>query len=71
MNVCILGSGLTSLTLAKSLINQGILVDIHRERWSTGTYTERDAFIVGILIHKEKVDIGIDIGVVHNDMDGF
>ena len=28
MNVCILGSGLTSLTLAKSLINQGILVDI-------------------------------------------
>ena len=28
MKVCILGSGLTSLTLAKTLINQGIYVDI-------------------------------------------
>ena len=28
MNVCILGNGLTSLTLAKSLINKGICVDI-------------------------------------------
>ena len=28
MNVCILGSGLTGLTLAKSLVNQGISVDI-------------------------------------------
>ena len=28
MNVCILGRGLTSLTLAKSLINKGICVDI-------------------------------------------
>ena len=28
MKVCILGSGLTSLTLAKTLINQGIFVDI-------------------------------------------
>ena len=28
MNVCILGRGLTSLTLAKTLVNQGICVDI-------------------------------------------
>ena len=28
MKVCILGNGLTSLTLAKTLINQGIFVDI-------------------------------------------
>ena len=28
MNVCILGNGLTSLTLAKSLVNIGINVDI-------------------------------------------
>ena len=28
MKVCILGSGLTSLTLAKTLVNQGIYVDI-------------------------------------------
>jgi len=28
MNVCVLGSGLTSLTLAKTLVNQGISVDI-------------------------------------------
>ena len=28
MNVCILGSGLTSLTLAKTLVNLGICVDI-------------------------------------------
>ena len=28
MKVCILGNGLTSLTLAKALVNQGIYVDI-------------------------------------------
>ena len=28
MNVCILGNGLTSLTLAKTLVNKGINVDI-------------------------------------------
>ena len=28
MKVCILGDGLTSLTLAKGLVNQGIYVDI-------------------------------------------
>ena len=28
MKVCILGNGLTSLTLAKTLVNQGIYVDI-------------------------------------------
>ena len=28
MNICILGNGLTSLTLAKSLVNKGICVDI-------------------------------------------
>ena len=28
MNVCIIGRGLTSLTLAKCLVNKGIYVDI-------------------------------------------
>ena len=28
MSVCILGNGLTSLTLAKSLVNKGVSVDI-------------------------------------------
>ena len=28
MKVCILGDGLTSLTLAKALVNKGIVVDI-------------------------------------------
>ena len=32
MNVCILGDGLTSLTLAKTLVNQGIFVDIYSEK---------------------------------------
>ena len=28
MSICILGNGLTSLTLAKSLVNKGVSVDI-------------------------------------------
>ena len=28
MNVCVLGNGLTGLTLAKTLVNQGISVDV-------------------------------------------
>ena len=28
MKICIIGNGLTSLTLAKTLVNQGIYVDI-------------------------------------------
>ena len=32
MRVCILGGGLTSLTLAKALVNQKIYVDIHVEK---------------------------------------
>ena len=28
MKVCVIGSGLTSLTLAKTLVNQGIYVDV-------------------------------------------
>ena len=32
MNVCIIGNNLTSLTLAKTLINQGILVDIFSKK---------------------------------------
>ena len=32
MNVCILGDGLTSLSLAKTLVNQGIYVDIFSDR---------------------------------------
>ena len=32
---------------------------------------ERNACMLLILIHREMVDKGIDIDVVHNDMDGF
>ena len=32
MRVCIIGAGLTSLTLAKALVNQKIYVDIHIEK---------------------------------------
>ena len=32
MKVCILGSGLTSFTLAKALINMGVYVDIFQEQ---------------------------------------
>ncbi len=32
MNLCILGSGLTSLTLAKTLVNQGIQVDLFQSK---------------------------------------
>ena len=34
MRVCIIGAGLTSLTLAKALVNQKIYVDIHVEKKS-------------------------------------
>ena len=32
MRVCIIGAGLTSLTLAKALVNQKIYVDVHTEK---------------------------------------
>ena len=32
MRVCILGSNLTALTLAKALVNQNIYVDILRDK---------------------------------------
>ena len=32
MKVCILGDGLTSLSLAKTLVNQGIFVDIYSDK---------------------------------------
>ena len=35
MNVCVLGSGLTALTLAKALVNQGISVDIYSSKSNT------------------------------------
>ena len=35
MNVCVLGSGLTGLTLAKALVNQGICVDIYSSKNKT------------------------------------
>ena len=41
MNVCILGNGLTSLTLAKSLVNKGINVEIISNRKKNKTYYDR------------------------------
>ena len=32
MRICIIGSGLTSLSLAKALVNQNIYVDILRDK---------------------------------------
>ena len=32
MRVCILGAGLTSLTLAKALVNQNIYVDLYSQK---------------------------------------
>ena len=41
MNVCILGNGLTSLTLAKSLVNKGIYVDIISNNKKDKTNSDR------------------------------
>ena len=41
MNVCILGNGLTSLTLAKSLVNKGINVEIISNMKKKKTYYDR------------------------------
>ena len=41
MNVCILGNGLTSLTLAKSLVNKGINVEIISNKKKKKTYYDR------------------------------
>ena len=41
MNVCILGNGLTSLTLAKSLVNKGVNVEIISNRKKNKTYYDR------------------------------
>ena len=45
MRVCILGSGLSSLTLAKSLVNQKIYVDV---LYSKKTYPENKSRTIGI-----------------------
>ena len=37
MKICIIGNGLTSLTLAKTLVNQGIYVDIY---YKNNEYTQ-------------------------------
>ena len=41
MNVCILGNGLTSLTLARSLVNKGINVEIISNKKKKKTYYDR------------------------------
>ena len=41
MNICILGNGLTSLTLAKSLVNKGIKVDIYSKKIENETNHSR------------------------------
>ena len=46
MNVSILGNGLTSLTLAKMLVNQGIKVDIFlgKKTWQTKNVTKNNKY---------------------------
>ena len=60
MNVCILGNGLTSLTLAKSLINKGICVDIISNKKKDKTNLDRTIGISKInldFFNKEILDI--------------
>ena len=51
MKVCILGSGITSLTLAKSLVNQGLYVDIF---YNKKLNTESNTRTIGI--SKSNID---------------
>ena len=60
MNVCILGNGLTSLTLAKSLVNKGICVDIISNKKKDKTNFNRTIGISKInldFFNKEILDI--------------
>ena len=60
MNVCILGNGLTSLTLAKSLVNKGICVDIISNKKKYKTNLDRTIGISKInldFFNKEILDI--------------
>ena len=60
MNVCILGNGLTSLTLAKSLVNKGIYVDIISNNKKDKTNSDRTIGISKInldFFNKEILDI--------------
>ena len=60
MNVCILGNGLTSLTLAKSLVNKGICVDIISNKKKDKTNFDRTIGISKVnldFFNKEILDI--------------
>ena len=60
MNVCILGNGLTSLTLAKSLVNKGISVDIISSKKKDKTNFDRTIGISKVnldFFNKEILDI--------------
>ena len=60
MNVCILGNGLTSLTLAKSLVNKGISVDIISNKKKDKTNFDRTIGISKVnldFFNKEILDI--------------
>ena len=60
MNVCILGNGLTSLTLAKSLVNTGINVDIISNEKKTKINYDRTIGISKVnleFFNKEILDI--------------
>lgn len=54
-------------------INVKVYLQIYQERDGVQAHIqrERDTLIVRMLIHREMVGVGIDTGVVHNDMDGF
>ena len=60
MNVCILGKGLTSLTLAKSLVNKGVCVDIISNNRDNKTNYDRTIGISKVnleFFNKEILDI--------------
>ncbi len=60
MNVCIIGGGLVSLTLAKALVNQGIFVDFFSNRNSGGIDKSRTIGISKInidFLNKNVLDI--------------
>ena len=49
MRVCILGAGLSSLTLAKALVNQNIYVDLYAQK-KIFSITRKNSLILTMLI---------------------
>ena len=73
MNVCIVGDGLVSLTLAKALVNQGIYVDIFSNQKINKIDKTRTIAIGDSLFHDIKgannftIDSILVKSGIHND----